>query len=195
MHLGLSEMLSALEEEGKIEIEEILARSKKQAERIKKEAKDDGKLLEEKEIDKATVTLNNEKTKMLNSVKLAVKKDTIRAKEEMILSVLEEARERLKETKKRKDYQKIMEKLSREALQGLRGEVMVSTTAGDLGAVKKVLEELEVPHKINTDLSAIGGLEVITEDGSVTITNTLNSRLEKAAKFIKPEIAKALFGG
>ena len=195
MHLGLNEMLSALEEEGKIEVESILTRAKKQAKRIKKEAKDDGKLLEEKEIDKATVTLNNEKTKMLNSVKLAVKKDTIRAKEEMILSVLEEARERLKETKKRKDYQKIMEKLSREALQGLRGEVMVSTTAGDLGAVKKVLEELEVPHKINTDLSAIGGLEVITEDGSVTITNTLNSRLDKAAKFIKPEIAKVLFGG
>ncbi len=77
----------------------------------------------------------------------------------------------------------------------LGGEkIHVHVDKQDENLIKGILSDLNSSGKVKTDLQTAGGLVVSTPDGSVNISNTIESRLERAKEQKKLQIYTALFG-
>lgn len=192
--MALEDMIKALEEESKQEREEIIDRAKKSAKRILDEAKEEAKRLKQEEVSRVTAGLEGEQAKLLNTARLSVKKDVIKAKEEVIQEVFKEVETRLEKLRESADYQKIFETLTREALEGIKGKVKIEVDKKDLSIAKTVLEKQGLDFTLEPSPTSMMGLQVTTEDGRITVTNTFDSRLDKARQFLKSELTSVLFG-
>lgn len=192
--MALEDILKALDEEGKRECEEILERAKQNAKRILTEAKEEAQRIKQAEIAKVTAGLEGERSKVLNIARLAVKKEVIRAKEEVIQEVFSETENRLKRLGESSDYPRILESLILETLQDVEGKIKVEVDKKDLSLAKSILDKKGIDYSLEADPSSRAGIQVTTEDGRITITNTFDSRLEKVRQFLKSEITTVLFG-
>lgn len=192
--MALEDILKALEEESKTECVDIVARSKQSAKRIVAEAKEDAKRVKEDEIAKATSGLGGERAKVINAARLTVKKEVIRAKEEVIQEVFNEVESRLKKLRDSSDYPHIFESLAVETLEGIEGKVKVEVDKKDIPLAKSILEKKGLDYSLDASPTFLAGIKITTDDGRITITNTFDSRLEKAHQFLKSEITNVLFG-
>ncbi|XP_053487395.1 V-type proton ATPase subunit E 1a [Ictalurus furcatus] len=143
---------------------------------------------------------------LMNQARLKV----LKARDDMILELLTEARERLAGiAKDPSQYPTLLEGL---LLQGfyqlLEPKVMIRCRKDDLAmveaAVKKnipiyketVKSNIEVridkDHFLSPDIS--GGVEVYNANGKIKVANTLESRLDLLAQQMMPEIRVTLFG-
>jgi len=143
---------------------------------------------------------------MQNQARLKV----LKAREEHIRNVTEEARHKLLEvTKDHNLYSKVLQKLIAQGLfQLLEKEVIVRCRQQDLRLVQNVLSgavqeykdatKRDVIAKLDTDnfiaTDSCGGVEMITNKGKTKVTNTLESRLELITQHLLPAIRVALFG-
>jgi len=143
---------------------------------------------------------------MQNSARLKV----LKAREEHIRNVNEEARHKLMEvTKDHNLYQKVLQKLIAQGLfQLLEKQVVIRCRQQDIRLVQNVLSgaaqeykyatRWEVMLKLDTDnfiaSDSCGGVELITNGAKTKVTNTLESRLELISQQLLPEVRTALFG-
>ncbi|RWS15587.1 V-type proton ATPase subunit E-like protein [Dinothrombium tinctorium] len=143
---------------------------------------------------------------MQNQARLKV----LKAREEHIKNVLEEARHKLIEiTKDHAMYKKVLHKLIAQGLfQLLESEVTVRCRQQDLNLVKEAMEAALKEYQDATgkkcDLSLdtenfisqdkCGGVELIASKGKIKCTNTLESRLELISQQLLPAMKVALFG-
>ena len=93
-------------------------------------------------------------------------------------------------------YPGIFEKLVHEAI-GAVGEdrFSVHIDKRDEEILRKSLSAMQVSCEVFTDLECAGGLVVSSPDGTVVISNTIESRLERAQERKKHDIYSVLFGG
>jgi V-type H+-transporting ATPase subunit E len=143
---------------------------------------------------------------MLNQSRLKV----LKAREDHIKTVLDEARRQLTEvTRDTTRYQAVLKGLITQALfQLIEGHVMLKCREVDVPVIEAILGEccegykeatnMEVQIKIDRDnyLSpeTYGGVELSTQQGKIKVVNTLESRLDQISSQITPEIRVALFG-
>jgi len=134
----------------------------------------------------------------------------LKAREEHIRNVLEEARHKLMEvTKDPNMYQKVLQKLIAQGLfQLLEKDVVIRCRQQDVKLVQNsmnaALQEyqqatgrdskltLDQEHFLASD--TCGGIELSTNRGKIKITNTLESRLDLISQQLLPEMRIALFG-
>jgi len=143
---------------------------------------------------------------MQNQARLKV----LKAREEHIKNVLEEARHKLLEvTKDPNLYQKVLQKLIAQGLfQLLEKEVIIRCRQQDVRLVQSALSGALQEYKDATRRDAVlkldtdnfiasdtcGGVELSTNKGKTKVTNTLESRLELISQQLLPEVRVALFG-
>jgi len=143
---------------------------------------------------------------MQNQARLRV----LKAREEHIKNVLEEARHKLLEvTKDQNMYQKVLQKLIAQGLfQLLEKEVIVRCRQQDLKLVQNCMTGAhdeykqatgrEVTFKLDPDnflaSDTCGGIEMSSNRGKTKVTNTLESRLDLISQQLLPAIRVALFG-
>jgi len=143
---------------------------------------------------------------MQNQARLKV----LKAREEHIKNVIEEARHKLFEvTKDPNLYQKVLQKLIAQGLfQLLEKEVIIRCRQQDVrlaqnamnGAVQEYKEATgrDVVLKLETDnfiaSDTCGGVEMRSNQGKTKIINTLESRLELISQQLLPSVRVALFG-
>lgn len=143
---------------------------------------------------------------MQNQARLKV----LKAREEHIKNVLEEARHKLMEVTKDHDlYSKVLQKLIAQGLfQLLEKEVTIRCRQQDVRLVQSVMGAAaqeykdatgkDVAVKLDTDSfmpsDGCGGVEMITNKAKTKVTNTLESRLELISQQLLPAIRVALFG-
>ncbi|XP_054160424.1 V-type proton ATPase subunit E-like [Oppia nitens] len=144
---------------------------------------------------------------MQNMARLKV----LKAREEHIRNVNEEARHKLMEvTKDPNLYQKVLQKLIAQSLfQLLEKQVVVRCRQQDIRIVENAMGSAQqeyrdatgkdVEMKLDTESfigsDSCGGVELIANKGKTKVTNTLESRLELISQQLLPEIRTALFGG
>lgn len=143
---------------------------------------------------------------LLNQARLKV----LKARDDMITEMTNEARQRLGEIAKDPDnYIKLLQGL---LLQGfyqlLESKVTVRCRQQDVemvqAAVNKVIpfykESVKINIVVKIDLERFlpsdicGGVEVYNDNGKIKVSNTLERRLELIAHQMMPEIRVALFG-
>jgi V/A-type H+-transporting ATPase subunit E len=193
--MGLEEILQALEEEGKRDEREIKTRAEAEAKAILKRAEEEARRIEAGLIEEAKRKAEMEKTKLLNAARLYVKKELIKAKEEVLKEAVKEAEKGLVQLKSKSQYKEVLRKLTEEALEGINGKVIVYVAKKDMPLMKKNLQEMQVDAEIRSHLNSLGGVKVETADGSITVSNTLDTRLSQVSQVFRAEVVKLLFGG
>jgi len=134
----------------------------------------------------------------------------LKAREEHIKNVLEEARHKLMDvTKDPNLYQNVLEKLIAQGLfQLLEPELVIRCRQQDVRLVQNVMNDAIQEYKSATGRDATlrldtdnflpsdtcGGVELSTKNGKTKVTNTLESRLELISQQLLPEMRVALFG-
>jgi V-type H+-transporting ATPase subunit E len=147
-----------------------------------------------------------QQSNMLNAARLRV----LKAREDHVASLLEEAKRRLAEiVKDQGRYKKLLETLLSQALlQILEANVVIRCRQADVPLVEEVLPTCiqtvkdktgkDTNIKIDSDnylpAAAGGGVEILAQKGRIKISNTLETRLEMIARQMVPEIRTSLFG-
>ncbi|XP_036375983.1 V-type proton ATPase subunit E 1-like [Megalops cyprinoides] len=143
---------------------------------------------------------------LMNQARLKV----LKARDDMITELLNEARQRLANiAKDPAQYQNLMEGL---VLQGfyqlLEPKVTIRCRKQDLSLVQAAVQKnipiyraavknnidvrIDQDNFLPSDIS--GGIEIYNADGKIKVSNTLDSRLDLMAQQMMPEIRVVLFG-
>lgn len=192
--MNLDEMLRILEEEGHKQCEAVMKDGEAQVAKILEEAEEEARRIRERELEKVLASLQIEKAKILNEARLFVKRQIIQAKEEFIQKAFSEAKKKLEELRSSKNYKTIFKNLLSEAIESIEGKILVDVDKKDEKIAKEVLDDSGLDYELHTSLTALGGLKVSTMDGRITLTNTIDTRLEKGRQLLKTEIMTTLFG-
>ncbi len=115
------------------------------------------------------------------------------AREDMIGKSMDRIRSELSSAREKSIYPEVMERLTKEALDELagsaQGEAHISIDPRDRDLVSRIVAGMELDLPVSCNLDCWGGLIVTSQDGKVIVTNTLESRLERAATFLRGYLA------
>ncbi len=192
--MALEDMLEALEKESEADIEKIRSQARANENQIMKEADLEASKILETQKRHIEDQIMMERSKIINTANFHVKKEVIKAKEEVLNNIFSKVSESSKNLRNSNDYEKVFEKLVYETLAGIRGKAIVSVDSNDEKMARKILDKMDVSYELKTDIKALGGLKVQSEDRKVVLNNTVDARVEKAKQLLKSDVVKILFG-
>lgn len=192
--MALKDMLEALGEEGAGQCKEIISRAEAQKAAILEEAKKEAEETRQEEVKKVQTVIQVDRAKVINEARLAVKREVIHAKEELIQETFQEATKELQAFRKSPDYAKSFERMVDEAVEEIPGRVAVNVEKRDEKLAKEVLARKGIEYELVGSLNSSGGLRITSEDGRISLTNTFGIRLEKAKRLLKSDVMNILFG-
>jgi V/A-type H+-transporting ATPase subunit E len=163
----------------------IKERAKKQAEAIQKAWIDDAN---------RSVTTERNKLRYLENVKN--KEALIRTREAAFEEAFQKAKAQLNTLRANPKYPAIFLQLLREAA-GTTGDdvFIIHVDPRDEALCKKTLAGLNLNGEIRADLTTAGGVMISQQGGTITISNTIESRLERAKERNRQAIHAILSGG
>ncbi len=192
--MALDDMLRAIEEEGDARCKQILDNAEAEASEILKGTKEEAKRIREEYITRAEATMYGEKTRILSDAKLYVKKQVIQTKEKHIEDAFDSVAGEFEAMRTRPEYASYFRRLLDETAANAEGDLVICVDRRDEKVARDAIAAAGLNCELRTDISTLGGLKAITADGRIVLTNTIDSRLERAKQFLKPEVATKLFG-
>jgi len=192
--VALDDMLKALEEDGKQQQSDIMETARIQARDIIKAAESQAGDIKSAHVDKMNKVIREETTKLLAEAKTSVDREVNRTKDDVIEDLFDKAHERLRAVRASKDYPEIFRELAEEALSQADGTLVIHVDPRDKKLAEEVLAKSKADYTLETDLTSQGGVEITAEHGRITISNTLESRADRARRFLKSEVAASVFG-
>jgi V/A-type H+-transporting ATPase subunit E len=165
-------------------VDEIKARAKKQAGEIR-----------QVHINEADKSITTERNKLFYLKKAESKELLIRVRETAFERAFSEAEIRLRGLRSDPKYPAVFENHLREAASALGDESFVIHIDPRDGALcRKTLSLLHLSPEICTDLTTDGGVILSLPDNSVVISNTAESRMQRAKELRRKEIHAILTG-
>jgi V/A-type H+/Na+-transporting ATPase subunit E len=165
-------------------VDEIKARAKKRVGEIR-----------QVHIDEADKSVTTERNKLFYLTKAENKELLIKVRETAFERAFFEAEVRLKGLRSDPEYPAVFENLLKEAAGTLGDEAFVVHIDPRDGALcKKTLSLLFPSSEIRTDLETLGGVVLSLPDNSVVISNTVESRMQRAKELKRKEIHAILTG-
>jgi V/A-type H+-transporting ATPase subunit E len=194
--LALEDILKALEEKAEAREAAIESEAKQRVNEILAEVDKDAARTKRMRLKKVEDQIRSEATGIVYSAQLKAKNQLIKAQEETVDEAFKKAEQRLKDLGKQQDYPQVLEVLLDECLDFFpEGEVLVQVRPDDRDLLEKMLAGRGRSFRISdTPLAASGGLVVSSPDGQIVVSNTFESRLERARDHLRLEISKSLFG-
>jgi V/A-type H+/Na+-transporting ATPase subunit E len=193
--LALEDILRALEEKASKRIEGIQSEAELRVVEITAEVEKDASRTRRVRLKKVEDAVRSESTAIVYSASLKAKNELIRAQEETVDEAFQLAEKRLAELNRDESYPSILRVLLDEVLEFFDGEVILQVRADDRRLVESAMAEKQRPYRISeTSLEASGGLVASSPTGEVTVSNTFESRLDRARDKLRLEISNALFG-
>ncbi|EGW14330.1 V-type proton ATPase subunit E 2 [Cricetulus griseus] len=206
----IKHMMAFIEQEANEKAEEIDAKAEEEF-NIEK-----GRLVQTQRLkimdyyEKKEKQIEQQKKIQLSTMRNQARLTVLRARDNLILELLKEAKVRLSKIVLDLDiYQELLDKLVLQALIRLLEPVMiVRCRQQDLHLVEAAVQraiphymilcqkhsEVQVDREAYLSSNAAGGVEVYSNDQRIKVSNTLESRLNLAALEKMPEIRKTLFG-
>ena len=173
-----SEILSNLKQSFN-ESEETLSKSQSSLEEEFERIIDEGK----KESDKIS-------KQIVGSADLESRNKLLILVQEYIDKVFEKAIEKISATDRSGDYSKLISTLIEESIETLdTSDVIIFTNSKDKKVVQSNMSKFSEADLSSETIDCVGGVEVRTRDGSMTYTNTIDSRIERMKPLLTKEIA------
>ena len=157
----------------KVEYDNIIESSKKQAENLKRQI-----------IGSSTLNARNKELVIIESA---------------IDEIFIKAKEKLAKSSNEKNYEKLLTRLIQDSSAKLGSEIVIHCNKTDLNLVKKLVsqESSNTKSKITVSDEAvdiIGGIKAASVDGTMSLDNTLDSNIETLKPLIRKEIVQLLRG-
>ncbi len=191
--MGFAELIEAIDSRGEEEKERIISRSEKTAKRLLKEAETRAKEIAESIFAEEDPELEATRTRILGESELRKKRSSTEVRSRVVQEVFDKANEAFSKIRDRGDYGSILEKLGEEVL--VDEHLIVYVDERDAPLMKKILTSRGSNTEVRSGRSCLGGLIVERKDGSLSIHNTFESRLEKQKESLVEEVNRILFKG
>lgn len=193
--MAVEDIFRALDKQADEDCAAMLAHARAQSEKIIEEAKEQAAAMRTEKLAQVEREVNLERNKRLNQARLDGKKRASAERERLIQEVFVTAEQKVSKVRERADYQPVLERLLSEALSGVdAADAVVHADPRDEAAVKKAMAALAPNAGLSLDMNTTGGVKVTMADGKVQRVNTIESRLAKARRVVKWNVAAALFG-
>jgi V/A-type H+-transporting ATPase subunit E len=146
-------------------------------------------------IEDAKKQAENLKRQIVGSSRLAARNRQLVIVEEAVTKAFEKAKAKIDSVRGSEKYAAMMRKLLGDGINAVSTEeVIVQCNSKDKEIVKKIVSELERNSKVRIKLDeesidTLGGLRVMSKDGSMVYDNTLDSRIERLRPIIRKDIA------
>ena len=110
--------------------------------------------------------------------------------EDSIKKVFEKAIEKISSSTRNDSYPKLIESLLDESINALgTSDVIKSTNSKDKEIVQGLLSKFSGAELSSDSIDCLGGVEVKSKDGSMTFTNTIDSKIDRMKPLIRKDIA------
>ncbi|MDO9036646.1 MAG: V-type ATP synthase subunit E [Methanoregula sp.] len=193
--MAYENLLKSVDESAQERERELLENARVTIESLKKKAREQAELIRQSQISDAEKSAGVEKNKLMYIAGAENKARLITVREQLFSSAFNEAKLRLSDLRNRPEYPDIFKKLTVDAAGALGADIFhVHVDKRDEVLCKKTLASLNLHADIIPDLDSVGGLVVCLPDRSVIISNTVESRLERAQERKKLEIYSILSG-
>jgi len=193
--MAYENLLKSVEESAQEKERELREKAQSAVQLISEDTKNQSAAIQQSLLAEAKKAATIEKNKRIYLTKGENKENLIKTKEAIFSTAFGDAEQRLSHVRKDPKYPDILKNLTREAVGALGGETFrIHIDKRDEKLIKKILSELHLSGEVIADLSCAGGLVVTTQNGSVKISNTLESRLERVKEQKKLEIYAVLYG-
>jgi len=194
--MAYENLLKSVEEGAEERERELRKKARDQAEKIRADAARQAGEIQEQALREAEHSAARERNRELYLAKGALREAALRNRERIFRSAVEEAAGCLQQIREDPAYPAIFGRLAKEAV-GAMGDApcRVHVDNRDRALCETTLAALGQRCEILTDITCTGGLVVSSPDGSVTLSNTFESRLERVQEHRQREIYALLFGG
>lgn len=191
--MALEDIFRALDEQADKDVEDILATARAQSEAIEADAEEQAEAVRSAAVERTEAAMRLKAAKQINAARLEGKKGMASVKEAAVSDAFDKAADTLKSVRNRPDYPAIFEALVREAIAGVSGEKVLLVDPADESLARQVLDKLGVDAEVRAELSASGGVAVLSGNGRIMRRNTFDDRLDKVRHSIQSEVAEILF--
>jgi vacuolar-type H+-ATPase subunit E/Vma4 len=133
--------------------------------------------------------------RIVGGAELQGRKIVMEARFEVIAKVFDKVALELKSVVEGPDYKDVLEKLAIESITILNEDCIVYANKEDAEHLSSVMEKLAVGVKVMVETSPVdivGGVTVVNLEGTKTITNTLDARLNASQGRLTSEVANKL---
>ncbi|HSF28650.1 MAG TPA: V-type ATP synthase subunit E [Nitrosopumilaceae archaeon] len=156
----LTNSLSSLEQE----YDRILADGKKEADKLQKQ--------------------------ISGSAALEARNKQLLLVEDSVEKVFTKAIEKLNDLVRNEDYTKLLTQLLDESVKGLgTSNVIVECNSKDKSVVQSILSKFSGATLSSNTINCLGGVIVKSKDGSMSLDNTIDTRIERLKPLIRKDIA------
>jgi V/A-type H+/Na+-transporting ATPase subunit E len=193
--VAYEDLLKSVEESARARELELLNKKAAAVDEIKARAKKQVGEIRQVHIDEATKSITTERNKLLYLTKAENKELLIKTRETAFERAFSEAEVRLMGLRSDPKYPVIFTNLLQEAAGAMGGVAfVVHIDPRDEALCKKNLTLLKLSCEIRTDLTTAGGVVASLPDNSVVISNTVESRMQRAKELKRKEIHAILTG-
>ena len=151
-------------------------------------------------ISNAEKKAENLKRQVIGSSKLSARNKELVLIEQAVNDVYEKAKEKLVSYSEDSNYKDMLIKILDESIPNLGSyDIIIECLKKDVDLFKNQTESLGLKYnkkiKIQSNLkNSLGGFKIKSSDGSITLNNTLDSRIESLKPLIRKNIAQILRG-
>lgn len=194
--MAYENLLKSVEEGAEAREQELRTKARTQAESIRADAAKQAREIQEQALREAERSAAQERNRELYRAKGAIREAALRKREGIFCAAVEDAKGRLRQVRDDPAYPAIFGRLAREAV-GAMGDAPFSVHVDrrDQALCESTFTALGLRCAVVADIECTGGLEVRSEDGRITLSNTFESRLDRVQEHRQREIYALLFGG
>lgn len=192
--------------DGAKEVESIIDKARRTAAEIMAKAEDEAKKVGERIVEEAAEKGELAKKRALSSVSLEVRRIRLKAREEVVTVVMDQAHAAIDAARKRSDYPKVLAGLVVEGLRALGGEeFVVHADARDVGLLESavfpaVRDAMKSEGRAVKGIEArplpgstAGGVQVGVPGGNVVYDNTFEARIYRFRDNVRAIIFDEIF--
>ena len=151
-------------------------------------------------IESAKKEAENLKRQIVGSSRLTARNKELVLIESAINEIFRKVKEKLQLKSNDKLYKDLLRKMIEESISRLDSpEIVIESNKNDLDVVKKIVQDLSADKKVKLALSKkpidiVGGIRAVSADGTMTLDNSLDSKIERLKPLIRKEIVQLLRG-
>lgn len=206
MAAGVKKIVSTILSEAESRAEEIIKDAEKKKDKIIKEGKEKAKKVKEETLRRLKKEGRMKYRQIISNAKIKARRSELKTREKLIEKSFKIAENKLKEmaSKHSEKYKQALINLIERSITEIGGgELQLHLNSRDTEFIKDQIEDISnkvsekigknVKLELGEEINTIGGVIVRTKDGSIEVNNTLEARLSRLKKVLRPEVADILF--
>ncbi len=145
-------------------------------------------------VDNARKQAENIKRQIIGSSILAVRNKQLMLIEEAVSDAFNRAISKIDGIRSDESYETMMRRIIEDSLDAISTDAIIECNDKDMDLVDRILLDIQYKYNFNITLGnsieCLGGVRVRSSDGTISLDNTLDTRIGRIKPILKKDIAK-----